>query len=62
MNDNFEDIYDKGTPWDLLVDMSIALEKVINAHNELAKDHEQVVLALKRAELHIQELRRDKII
>ena len=59
MNED-EELYDKGTPWDMLVDMSVALEQVISAHNDLAKDHEKVVIALKKAELKIEELRRDR--
>lgn len=53
------DLYDEGkTPWDMIIDLHNLLEEVVQAHNNLAHDHEQVVLALKRAEAKIEELRR----
>ena len=56
-----DDIFENGTPWDYVVDLGRLVDKLVEAHNQLAEDHERLVQRTALLEARLDELRRKHI-
>lgn len=55
--DDDNDLFDNGDPWDHFVNMTVTLERLIKAHNNMVDDNTRLIKKVNHLQARMEEMR-----